>query len=105
MVPAISTLHSTGILTLNRIYKTLSGTGRFQTILWKTSPRKKKITTGPCLPCLMNKYVVYLSYYGFMAQFDKTVDITFYILKCPIFLEKTQTSYTKFIVLWPYQSQ
>lgn len=33
----------------------------------------------------MNKYVVYLSYYGFMGQFDKTVDITFYI-----FLEKTQ---------------
>lgn len=100
MVPAISTLHSTGILTLNRIYKTLSGTGDFKQFSGKPRQEKNQITTGPCLPCLMNKYVVYLSYYGFMGQFDKTVDITFYI-----FLEKTQTSYTKFIVLWPYQSQ
>lgn len=37
----------------------------------------------------MNKYVVYLSYYVFMGQFDKTVDITFYILKFAIFFEKT----------------
>lgn len=74
--------------------------GDFKQFSGKPRQEKNQITTGPCLPCLMNKYVVYLSYYGFMGQFDKTVDITFYI-----FLEKTQTSYTKFIVLWPYQSQ